>query len=65
MASPGYRRLWAARTVSQWGDIAQFTVVSLLVYHQKPGNPIMPAAHLVVTLSNYTRWGCLCRSRDR
>jgi hypothetical protein len=33
LASSGYRRLWAARTVSQWGDIAQFTVVSLLVFH--------------------------------
>src|SRR5258708_31775199 len=33
LASSGYRRLWAARTVSEWGDIAQFTVVSLLVFH--------------------------------
>src|SRR5262245_1937293 len=33
LTSHGYRRLWAARTVSQWGDIAQFTVVSLLVFH--------------------------------
>jgi len=33
LASPGYRRLWAARTVSQWGDIAQFTAVALLVFH--------------------------------
>lgn len=32
-ASPGYRRLWAARTVSQCGDIAQFTTLSLLVFH--------------------------------
>lgn len=32
LASPGYRRLWAARTVSQWGDVAQFTVVALLVF---------------------------------
>jgi MFS family permease len=29
----GYRRLWAARTVSQSGDIAQFTTVALLVFH--------------------------------
>jgi MFS family permease len=28
-----YRRLWAARTVSQWGDIAQFTALALLVFH--------------------------------
>ena len=33
LASPGYRRLWAARTVSQWGDIAQFTAVALLIFH--------------------------------
>src|SRR5215472_15580738 len=33
LAGPGYRRLWAARTVSQWGDIAQFTAVALLVFH--------------------------------
>jgi MFS family permease len=33
LASPGYRRLWAARTVSQWGDITQFTAVALLVFH--------------------------------
>jgi len=33
LAVPGYRRLWAARTVSQWGDIAQFTALALLVFH--------------------------------
>src|SRR5258707_8394426 len=33
LASSGYRRLRTARTVSQWGDIAKFTVVSLLVFH--------------------------------
>lgn len=31
LARPAYRRLWAARTVSQCGDIAQFTTVALLV----------------------------------
>ncbi|MHB8506259.1 MAG: MFS transporter [Acidimicrobiales bacterium] len=30
LAQPGYRRLWAARTVSQWGDVIQFTTVALL-----------------------------------
>lgn len=30
---PAYRRLWAARTVSQWGDVAQFTTLALLVFH--------------------------------
>lgn len=33
LARPGYRRLWAARTVSQWGDVAQFTTLALLVFH--------------------------------
>lgn len=28
----GYRRLWAARTVSQAGDVVQFTALALLVY---------------------------------
>jgi MFS family permease len=32
LAVRGYRRLWAARTVSQWGDIAQFTALALLVF---------------------------------
>jgi MFS family permease len=32
-AQPGYRRLWAARTVSQWGDVVQFTTMALLVLH--------------------------------
>lgn len=29
---PGYRRLWAARTLSQWGDIAQVVALGLLVF---------------------------------
>jgi MFS family permease len=33
LASSGYRRLWTARTVSQCGDIAQFTALALLVFH--------------------------------
>jgi hypothetical protein len=33
LSRPAYRRLWAARTVSQWGDIAQFTALSLLVFY--------------------------------
>jgi len=32
LANPGYRRLWAARTVSQWGDVAQFTTLGLLLF---------------------------------
>ncbi len=31
-ALPGYRRLWAARTVSQWGDVVQTVTLALLVY---------------------------------
>lgn len=32
LARPGYRQLWAARTVSQAGDVLQFTTLALLVY---------------------------------
>jgi len=32
LGRPGYRRLWAARTVSQAGDVLQFTTLALLVY---------------------------------
>lgn len=32
LARPGFRRLCAARTGSQAGDVAQFTTVALLVY---------------------------------
>jgi len=31
LAQPAYRRLWAARTISQVGDVAQFTSLALLV----------------------------------
>lgn len=30
-ALPGYRRLWAARTISQWGDVAASVALALLV----------------------------------
>jgi MFS family permease len=33
LAGSAYRRLWAARTVSQCGDVAQFTALALLVFH--------------------------------
>ena len=33
LAQPGYRRLWTARTVSQVGDVAQFTTLALLLVH--------------------------------
>lgn len=33
LVRPGYRRLWAARTVSQCGDVVQFTTLALLVLH--------------------------------
>lgn len=32
-ARPGFRRLWAARTVSQWGDTVNTVALALLVYH--------------------------------
>jgi len=31
LAQPAYRRLWLARTVSQVGDVAQFTTLALLL----------------------------------
>ena len=31
-AQPDYRRLWAARTVSQWGDTFNFVALALLIY---------------------------------
>ena len=31
LAQPAYRRLWTARTVSQVGDVAQFTTLALLL----------------------------------
>lgn len=31
LRSPGYRRLWLARTISQGGDVMQFTTLALLV----------------------------------
>lgn len=31
-AQPDYRRLWAARTISQWGDTFNFVALALLVY---------------------------------
>lgn len=31
-ARPGYRRLWAARTLSQWGDIFSFVALAILIY---------------------------------
>lgn len=33
LARPAYRRLWIARTVSQVGDVAQFTTLALLMVH--------------------------------
>lgn len=31
-AGSGYRRLWSARTVSQWGDTFNFVALALLIY---------------------------------
>ena len=33
LTQPSYRRLWTARTVSQVGDVAQFTTLALLLVH--------------------------------
>ena len=32
LAQPDYRRLWAARTVSQWGDTFSFVALASLIY---------------------------------
>ena len=32
LAQPQFRRLWAARTVSQWGDVLSFVALAILVY---------------------------------
>ncbi len=32
MRQPSYRRLWTARTVSQWGDAFNTVALALLVY---------------------------------
>jgi len=32
LARPGYRRLWLARTASQWGDVLATVALSLLVF---------------------------------
>lgn len=32
LAQPGYRRLWVARTISQWGDTFNFVALALLIY---------------------------------
>ncbi len=29
---PGYRRLWTARTASQWGDVFNTVALALLIY---------------------------------
>jgi MFS family permease len=31
-AGPDYRRLWSARTISQWGDTFNFVALALLIY---------------------------------
>ncbi len=32
LAQPNFRRLWTARTVSQWGDIFSFVALAILIY---------------------------------
>ncbi len=32
LRQPGFRRLWAARTVSQWGDVFSFVALAILIY---------------------------------
>jgi MFS family permease len=32
LSQPRFRRLWAARTVSQWGDVFSFVALAILIY---------------------------------
>lgn len=32
LARPDFRRLWTARTVSQWGDVVSFVALAILIY---------------------------------
>ncbi|WP_246063558.1 hypothetical protein [Blastococcus colisei] len=32
LAQSAFRRLWVARTVSQWGDIFGFVALAILIY---------------------------------
>jgi hypothetical protein len=32
LAQPQFRRLWTARTVSQWGDVFSFVALAILIY---------------------------------
>ena len=32
LVQPDFRRLWVARTVSQWGDIFSFVALAILIY---------------------------------
>ncbi|CCG02640.1 MFS transporter [Blastococcus saxobsidens] len=32
LAQPDFRRLWTARTVSQWGDVFSFVALAILIY---------------------------------
>jgi len=52
-ALPGYRRLWAARTISQWGDVAASVALALLVFQLTGsglGVSVVVAAEIVPVL---------------
>lgn len=46
---PGYRRLWSARTVSQWGDVFATVALALLVF-DLTGSPLGVSAVVVAEI---------------
>lgn len=50
IARPGYRRLWVARTVSQVGDVAQFTTLALLLV-QLTGSAVAVTGAVLVEIA--------------
>jgi len=48
-ARPGYRRLWSARTASQWGDVFATVALSLLVF-DLTGSPLGVSAVVVAEI---------------
>jgi len=59
LARPGYRRLWTARTVSQVGDVAQFTTLALLLVHLT-GSAVADSATVYVEIGAVQLLGLTC-----
>ena len=61
LARPGYRRLWAARTVSQAGDVLQFTTLALLIY-QLTGSGLGVSGLVLAEIA--VRHGATCHGNE-